>query len=180
MVDYVKFELPLSYESELRKMLSFFGQVDRSTAEVRPGSEKAVYRNMQFRITHLNILVAGSLHKLYNILNGKGEQNFNDFTPDNLKQVIEHLELKLGFSIRDAKLQGVELGVNIETPILPQDFLDQHLFAYDFKKGSIRKDSNGRDNLHYMYHPGIIYLGRHCIKGINNGGENQGGWTGKI
>lgn len=51
----------------------------------------ANYNNIQLKVKRNSIEVKNSLHKFFNLLNDKGNQNYNDFSYTNLVEAIETL-----------------------------------------------------------------------------------------
>lgn len=87
--------------------------------------KKAYYEGLQIRVYESRkIQVQGSIHKYFNSSAGNGEHNFNDFTLNDVKNVITDLEHKFGFVSSQCQLRCLELGVNFLPPILAKIIMD--------------------------------------------------------
>ncbi len=85
----------------------------------------AKYHGMSFEIKagrYLNI--SGSLHKHWNSINGKGEQNHNDFSRYDLSATIETFCKTFDLDPDNCKIENFEFGVNITPPIPVTDILN--------------------------------------------------------
>ncbi len=100
-------------------LLNFIGGVNTDTGEViltRFGTliRTAKYNSLEFTLKENKngkntLLINGSLHKYFN----NGEHNFNDFTFQNLLEVLNDLEQIFGLDLNHCILHNIEFGVNI-------------------------------------------------------------------
>lgn len=87
--------------------------------------KKAHYEGLQIRVYESGkVQVQGSIHKYFNSIAGNGEHNFNDFTLNDVKNVISDLEYKFGFVSSYCAMRCLELGVNFLPPILTKIIID--------------------------------------------------------
>ena len=63
--------------------------------------------------------VSGSIHKYFN----DGKHNFNQFDKSNLIESVSLLSNKLEVNLRNFKISGLEVGVNIKPPIDSQEII---------------------------------------------------------
>lgn len=108
-------------------LLSFFDKVESSTGLL--GKYKiAKYRGLLFKVyygTETNnyqrrITIEGSLHKYWN----NGKHNFNDFGINELKNVLNDLELKFGINPTNCYINQIEIGINLKVPFIVHNFLN--------------------------------------------------------
>lgn len=122
MIDYVKLEINSKSVAEvIRKNihLDFNTAVKNATGEEQ--RQTANYKGMKIYVYPNNkTIFEGSLHKYFN----SGEHNYNDFTFKNLTDTINNFCQTFNFSAKEAYLRGFEFGVNINTSIDPNQFLD--------------------------------------------------------
>lgn len=122
MIDYVKLEINSKSVAEaIRKnaLLDFHTDVKNETGEelrlIAKFKETKIFVYPNHRT-----LIEGSLHKYFN----SGEHNYNDFSFKNLTDTINELCETFNFTPMEAYLRGFEYGVNINTSINPNRFLE--------------------------------------------------------
>ncbi|WP_319229694.1 hypothetical protein [Draconibacterium orientale] len=137
MIDFIKIEeLPVDSYSlkntlELYKA-KFESKLDPSTGELKtqylpgyghlkPYKEKAQYFGLTFYfITNGTVLLMGSLHCFRN----KGQHNYNDFSLNHLEELIINLKHTFHFDPTKARINNIEIGVNINLPFSPTILID--------------------------------------------------------
>jgi len=152
MIDGVKIECSgISPNDWLkkRKYLKFYTQIDPETSEVLNDNIHAKYRGLLFQIKRSTIkagkyhfIVSGSLHKYYN----NGKHNADNFTTDQLKEVLKDLHKKFNIDPETAYLRSFEFGANIHTPAPTKEIL-KGLVAYkgyNFSMLKIDGKQNGK------------------------------------
>lgn len=87
--------------------------------------------NLVFVIKKNYIYIKGSIHTLHNMLHGKGEQNYNNFTYDQLQYMLQYLANTFGIDLSRARIENLEYGVNIEVPIPSEQIVKDHLIFFD-------------------------------------------------
>ncbi len=111
-----------SYQKQLENncLLDFQGLVTLNTAELSP-QKTAEYNGMKFILYDSGYtLIQGSLHKYMN----EGKHNYNDFSFNNLVEVITDLKNKFGLNLENCIFRNLEVGVNIIPPIKTNKVLD--------------------------------------------------------
>lgn len=128
MIDYVKLNIipqDLYWVKQLQEnpLLDFKTVVSLKTGE-KAITEEAEYKGLKFIIYESGtILLKGSLHKYWN----NDNHNYNDFTYNNLVEVINDLKSKFNLNLKCCLLRNVEVGVNIIPPISSKRVLDDLL-----------------------------------------------------
>ncbi|MFE3846617.1 hypothetical protein ACFX5D_01375 [Flavobacterium sp. LB3P45] len=156
MVDYVNIELlNIDIEKLLQsKILNFKGEISISTGEENLNILVAKYHFCEIKIKtivpdeeHKNdpiryrVTLTGSVHKLWNELNGIKAPNYNektytgyngnDFTINDIVKVREHLEHLLDFNSNQMVFHGVEFGVNPTPNFNPKLYVKGLLYHRD-------------------------------------------------
>lgn len=173
MIDGVKIDVPnVSAEWLSNELLDFHAMANLKTGEL-DGTQTAHYQGLTFIITtstkYLDTVycsVRGSLHKYHN----KGETNANDFTFEQLQEVIKDLAEKFHIDPATAILRNLEFGVNIFAPITAKALIN-NLVAYnshpflDFKIQGVKV---GKGFGTYNYQVKIYDKGKQEKKPIKN------------
>jgi hypothetical protein len=145
MIDGIKIDVPnlLGAEWLSNDLLEFFTYTSAKTGELLDGSQAANYWGLTFVITTSNkpprvnyCSVRGSLHKYFN----KGNHNANDFTFNDLQEVLKDLQIKFNIAPKDTILRNVEFGVNIKTPISVKEVLNNLVAHGNAPFGSLKVD----------------------------------------
>ncbi len=111
----------------------------------------ANFNGLTFFLYRVDIKLKGSLHQFYNKISGGTCTNYNDFTLENLKYVVEYLQHHFGINPTITKIHSLEYGVNVEIPLCPTKFIDNHLFSYKRNRGpSENKDYSGTGRAKYF------------------------------
>lgn len=142
------------------KHLSFVGEFNLNTGEIKDNRTIAKYNDLQFNIYKNNrVYIKGSLHKYSN----KGKHNFNDFTFNSVGFVLKDLFDKFGISANQIVLQNIEIGVNI-TPPCSINVILQNCFNHkktDFKWFSVPNEGMIIKSEHSHYIIKIYDKGKH-------------------
>jgi len=124
MIDFIKIRInsPDIHGIRNSNRLEWVQQTNERTGEIKEYS--AIYNGLTFQIIdnkHLNI--SGSIHKHWNSINRRGEQNYNAFTLLDLTGVI--MDLIKGFTLipDNCIVENLEFGVNISPPIPVNEIL---------------------------------------------------------
>lgn len=88
------------------------------------------YKNLAIIINPSRKEISGSLHKFWNELNGKGNQNFDDFTFSDLQKTIEHLQNVFNLEPEKTRIENLEYGVNFNIEYLPKTILTRNLIVW--------------------------------------------------
>lgn len=132
------------------------------------------YHNMSIIIKPQSKVLKGSLHQLYNILQGKGKQNYDSFDFHQIQWTIEHLKKFLSLDIKNTIIENLEIGLNIETNENPETILNKNLIAWDCREPTTNDDYNGKgkylnfkksDYIFKIYYKGKQYnTGTHIMR----------------
>jgi len=136
---------------------TYYGNWETFYLEVK----KVLNINTREIITHLYI--KGSLHK--NHFNGK---NFERFNWDNLQNEIRHICKTLFIEPDKARITTIEIGVNIATPFIVKQFLQENVLNYKGKSfNTYKPDRNG-------FELGLFCdLSQYRIKIYDKGAQNK-------
>lgn len=113
MIDYVKVRLWNANPKQFLEhpQLDFKSIVSVTTGEIYEGME-AKFQGLTFKIFRNTIKMEGSLHKYWNL----GLQNYNDFSAKSILFVLNELAEKFHFDLTRARLENLEVGVNLKLP----------------------------------------------------------------
>lgn len=120
MIDYVKAVL---LDVDLAKiiqhpLLEFTSIFNESTGELSQ-RKKAEYKGIQFIADHRTVRIQGSFHKFWN----EGLHNYNDFGVCNLSRTLNEISQTFNFDLATARLENLEVGVNLELPFSTSNVL---------------------------------------------------------
>ncbi|WP_131494640.1 hypothetical protein [Flavobacterium aquatile] len=99
------------------------------TGEISSYPKRGKYKNLDVSITLINAYINGSLHKFRNLILFDEDQNYNDFSFCQVKEVISYLTKKLKIE-NSTSLTNLEFGINIDVSKNPQDIIDYNLMMY--------------------------------------------------
>ncbi len=140
MIDFIKSDIinKVEFDHQLQHRGEIFlsSRYDINTGELHDYPKSGSYYRMDLKLTEKSTYIKGSLHKLYNCYNKRGDQNYSDFQ---LVQVWETLNIMcqaLGIDPESTKLTNLEFGLNIELNFDPQIFIDRNLIMFNFKDHS--------------------------------------------
>jgi len=143
MIDFLKLNISYLSENQLleNKSIDWHQSIDLQTGEmIYPIRGK--YHNMSIKLNPTLKELEGSIHKLYNILNGKGDHNHNDFNFNQIGWTIEHLKNVFSLDINKT-ISNLETGLNIEINEDPTDILNNNLIGWSCKEPSKNTNYNG-------------------------------------
>ncbi|MCK9398983.1 MAG: hypothetical protein M0Q51_03165 [Bacteroidales bacterium] len=124
MIDFVKIRIENDNIQNIKNntLLDWEQLAIENTGEIKEYT--AIYHGITFTIIHNKYLyVTGSLHKYWNSINLRGEQNYNDFTFSDLTGVIKEFCTSFDLEPGSCILENIEFGVNINPPVLTKEFL---------------------------------------------------------
>lgn len=118
MIDFTKIRVKHPDIQGIRNnpRLDWDQRTNEKTGEIKECT--AVYHGLVFQILggqYLNI--SGSLHKHWNSINGKGEQNYNDFSRYDLSLTVETFCKTFDLDPGNCIVENIEFGVNITPPV---------------------------------------------------------------
>jgi hypothetical protein len=165
MLDFVKIRIKdRNIINNLRKnRLLDWGQfIIENTGEVK--EQSAIYLGLEFKlVSNRHFYITGSLHKFWNNLNGRGEQNFNDFNFSNLVEVIKELYHSFNLLPENCILENLEFGVNISPKGSVQDILRSAIlhkgkpFTHEYLPNKYYRVCEYQQYLIKIYDKGIQY-----------------------
>jgi len=126
VIDFVKVNLPNDTLKSLNKSkeLDFKILVSKKTGEYG-NKEIAEYKGLKFIVHNSGyIQMQGSLHKYWN----HGEHNYDDFTFNDLQEVLVDLERRFGIDLQRSTIGNIEFGVNIQPHVPANDILDNLMY----------------------------------------------------
>lgn len=162
MIDYFKVLYPQKKDLEkfLMDKTRFTNTVNNQcffTKEVIPGF-RAKFNGLRCSSAFKWASVRGSIHKMFNISNGNGEQNHNDFTYSNFIDACEILEGKIP-KICLQQLNVLEIGVNIPVPCSPERIIDLNVLMHKEEPYNHDKEYNGDGKLkQYDYNEYVLKI----------------------
>jgi hypothetical protein len=145
MIDFIKLNVSYLTESELlnNPLIEWKQETNLNTGEmIYP--IKGKYYNLDIKINPTRKEITGSIHKLRNELKMSQNQNFNDFTYDDLKEMIFHLNEIFNLVLNDTIIENLEIGLNINTDKTPERILNDNLIVWKFKTPTKNKEYNGK------------------------------------
>lgn len=95
--------------------LDWIQSTNERTGEVKQYTAK--FNGLTFQIIGRYLNVSGSLHKFWNSINGRGEQNYNDFSFSDLTDAIIDFCNRFELAPDSCIVENFEFGVNIRPPI---------------------------------------------------------------
>ncbi|MXO06169.1 hypothetical protein [Flavobacterium sp. HBTb2-11-1] len=116
--------------------------INTITGEILEYPKKGSFHNINIRINKLFSKLVGSLHKLNNIMFRNEDQNYNDFTYEELSSLLPYFIDKFDLE-NNNHLTKLELGFNIKVDFDPQKIIDNNLLMYDYKNHNRNKVLNG-------------------------------------
>lgn len=154
LIDYIKvffrsIDVPRAFGRN--KYLDFTQEINAETADViKEKGAKAKYKGLTFYLDRYNNLtITGSIHKYYN----SGKHNYNDFTYYDAIEILNDISKKFGLDLSKGKLQNLELGVNLTSPIKATNVVENVLvhLSQKFKSRSIR-NAEYNETIHSRYY----------------------------
>ena len=144
MIDFIK--LNVSYLSErdlLNKSFAWIQSVNRETGEIKyPITGK--YYNLDIKINPKRIEISGSIHKLSNEIKKGQNQNYDDFTFDDLQEMIYHIRDVFNLNLDKTIIENLECGLNINTHHRPEIILHKNLIVWSNITPSKNKSFDGK------------------------------------
>ena len=136
MIDFIKLNITdgLRFEEQLTnyKITELKTFLNSSTGVIELYPKYGKYLNLDIKVNPKHSKISGSLHKLENICFLGENQNYNDFTYNELKSQIPMLEEIFDLE-QNNSLSYLELGFNIKLDFDPQKIIDDNILMYNFK-----------------------------------------------
>ena len=150
MVDFIKIEVPNSEEYERVLLESGYLNFKRFVSvdgEYTNYPQTSKYENLEVRITRSKVVISGSLHKFYNMMTRKEEQNYTDFDRKELNEVIDLLIAE--FKLRDFThtITNMEFGLNLKVNFEPKRVIANSFIMFDYQEHSRLSQYDGKGYL---------------------------------
>jgi hypothetical protein len=145
MIDFNKLNITYLCETNLleNNLIDWHQSTNLQTGEmIYPIRGK--YNNINIKVNPTRKELNGSIHKLYNILNGKGDHNHNDFNFNQIVWTIKHLKNVLSLDLNKTIIENLEIGLNIETTEDPTTILNDNLIVWSYKEPTKNNEYNGK------------------------------------
>lgn len=107
-------------------------KINYLTGEILEYPKKGKDLNLEINITKSQSTILGSVHKYYNLLLDNGNQNFNDFSFCQVKEVIESLIKKYNIE-NNTIITNLEFGFNLEVSKDPKLIIDKNVLMNNYK-----------------------------------------------
>jgi len=95
------------------------------------------WNNVKIKINPKTIVMWGSLHKLYNIVMEEENQNYSDFSFEQLQECLDIFSEALQINLEDAEIQNLEVGVNIKLDRGVRKFIENNLVHMKYRQPKI-------------------------------------------
>jgi hypothetical protein len=143
MIDFLKLNVSYLSESEFlnNPQIELKQSVNRNTGEMGYPI-KGEYLNLDIKLNPKIKEISGSIHKLRNEIKTSQNQNYDDFTFDDVREMIFHLKEVFNLDLDITIIQNLEIGLNINTDKLPERILNENLIVCNNKTPSKNKDYN--------------------------------------
>lgn len=108
--------------------------INHYTGEVHEYPKRGKDLNLDISITMNQAIILGSIHKYNNLMEEKGNQNFNDFTFCQIEKVISGLMMKYKIENRkDTSITNLEFGFNLQVQKDPALIIEKNVLMNNFK-----------------------------------------------
>ena len=145
MIDFLKLNVSYLSQSELLEnhQINWNENYSAETGNLKyPVTGK--YYNMDTKINPTRKEIKGSIHKLRNEIKMSQNQNYDDFTFDDLKEMIKKIEYDLGLDLNNTIIENLEIGLNIHTSKSPEEILYKNLIVWDCMTPSKNNTYDGK------------------------------------
>jgi len=145
MIDFIKLNVSYLSESELltNPFLELKRKTNLSTGEMEyPITGK--YYNMDITINPIRKEISGSIHILRNEIKKGQNQNYDDFTFDDLQEMIYQLRDVFNLNLDKTIIENLECGLNINTHHRPEIILHKNLIVWSNITPSKNKSFDGK------------------------------------
>jgi len=140
--------------------LDFCRQFSEKTGEIdnyKPSV--ASYKGLKISNFQKHIKISGSLHVFFN----NGRHNYDDFSFENIQNALSRLAEEIHVNLRNAKLQNLELGVNLVLQDDPKKIIDSVIihrgkeFSLQYSPNQYFKECSHSQYFIKIYDKGIQY-----------------------
>lgn len=159
MIDYVKIWVKTPNTPELLRHLELEGSYNTTTGEVF-GVQKKTYHHCTITLNNGGLFFEGSLHKLWNSLNGEVSPNYvpekykgyngNQFDYNKIIEVRDHLTDLLRCTPQQLRFLNMEIGINTTVNFDPKTYI-KGLLMHRGKQFDSMADGNYKQAEHSAY-----------------------------
>lgn len=131
MIDFIKLNVSYLSEKELiqNSCIEWSQETNLKTGEmIYPIRGK--YKTLDITINPKRKEISGSLHKFWNAINGKGNQNFDDFSFPDLQMTLNYLQQFLNLEPGISNIENIEYGLNVNIDYSPKTILTRNLIVW--------------------------------------------------
>ena len=136
MIDLIKIFIKDKHRFEAHvvdhEIIELTTKVNYFTGEVMEFPKRGRDLNLEINISKIQATMLGSIHKYHNLLSNVGNQNYNDFSYCQIREVIEDLIEKYKIA-GDTSITNLEFGFNLEVTKDPKLIIDNNLLMNNFK-----------------------------------------------
>lgn len=145
MIDFIKLNVSYLTETALlnNPLIKWDKNYSDETGELKHPI-KGKYFNMDIILNPTLRIIKGSIHILRNEIKTAYNQNYDDFTFDDAKEMILHLRDVFNLDLDKTIIENLEIGLNIHTNKTPERILNENLIVWNDKMPSINNNYNGK------------------------------------
>lgn len=144
MYDYMSLEIGYLSKSSIEQVEG----IELVKEGHKYGQPFAIYRWHNFTINYSKAkTITGSIHHLYNILEGHGSHNCNDLDFHSFLETMYYLMATFNLK-RHTRIRVLEYGFNLITSFCPKRMLRSHLVGWNKEIGSSKDYSSRGHQLH--------------------------------
>lgn len=143
MIDYVRYYWKDSSEVEnyLQDNINWLTPnsfIDLSTAQLSDSIWTNI-ENMFIKSYSKSAFMEGSMHKFYNSINKRGDQNYSDYCQSQLTDTVGHLK-RIFPPINSACITQLEFGLNLTTTLNPKRIVKDNILMFNYKTPNFYND----------------------------------------
>lgn len=166
MIDFIKLKVSYLTETALlnNPLIKWDKNYSDETGELKHPI-KGKFFNMDIILNPTLRIIKGSIHILRNEIKTAYNQNYDDFTFDDAKEMILHLRDVFNLDLDKTTIENLEIGLNIHTKKAPDIILNDNLIVWDCMTPTINEVYKGKGKfLNFkttQYHTKIYDKGKH-------------------
>ena len=133
MIDFIKLDITHIPEDTLlsNPLIKWNQGFNPTTGEISDYPIRGELQNCKIVVTDNQKVLSGSLHILYNLINNRDRQNWDDFNYKDLANMIFWLKSNIGLDPTRSTIQNVEFGVNVGTLKCPTKLIDENVIVWN-------------------------------------------------
>ncbi|MNQ46350.1 hypothetical protein D3C85_601630 [compost metagenome] len=147
------------FENHIAKngLVELSTSINHFTGEINEYPKRGKDLNIDINITKNQATILGSIHKYNNIMEDKGNQNYNDFSFCKIQKIVQELTKKYKIE-NDTSITNLEFGFNLAVDKDPKLIIDTNLLMNNYKSPNKNLKFLGRGNYKEFQ------LSDYCIK----------------